>query len=48
MERLKRYSKHIIAIVSAFVMLVGGVFSTSFVSKAQEYYEMYLILRRKS
>lgn len=34
MERLKRYNKQIVAFVSAFVVLVGGVLSTSFQSVA--------------
>lgn len=42
MERLKRYSKQIIALLCAFVMLVGGVLSTSFDSKAASNYVFYL------
>lgn len=34
MERLKRYEKQIVAIISTFVVLFGGVFSTSFQSNA--------------
>lgn len=34
MERLKRYNKKILALMSAFIVLVGGIFSTSFQSYA--------------
>lgn len=34
MERLKRYEKQIVAVMSALVILVGGIFSTSFQADA--------------
>ncbi|MBQ4560184.1 MAG: hypothetical protein IJA54_07695 [Tyzzerella sp.] len=36
MERLKKYEKQIVAVMSVFVILVGGIFSTSFDSLASD------------
>ena len=37
MERLKRYSKQMVGLMSALVILVGGVLSTSFQSSASDF-----------